>query len=108
MLLSVEILIALFYPSTFIRSSQDNCMACSGKRRRLHLRRRSKSAPAVFLWHSPVKCRKQKTNSQMEKTMDAVKSGVGINRAAMECGVPRTTLKECIGGRINMVLIQDR
>ena len=71
-------------------------MACSGKRRRLHPCRRSKSAPAVFIRHSPVKHRKQWTNIQMEKVMEAVKSGVGINRAVMECGVPRTTLKDRI------------
>ena len=32
--------------------------------------------------------------------MEAVKSGVGINRAVMECGVPRTTLKDHISGRL--------
>ena len=32
--------------------------------------------------------------------MEAVKSGTGINRAAMECGVPRTTLKDRISGRV--------
>ena len=63
-------------------------MARRGKRGRLHLRRRSKSAPAVFIPHSPVKRQKQWTNIQMEKAMEAVKSGVGINRAAMEYGVP--------------------
>ena len=75
-------------------------MARRGKRRRLHPRRRSKSAPAVFIRHSPVKRRKQWTNIQMEKAMEAVKSGVGINRAAMECGVPCTTLKDRISGRV--------
>ena len=32
--------------------------------------------------------------------MEAVKSGVGINRAVMECGVPHTTLKDHISGRV--------
>ena len=79
-------LIVLFYPSTFISNSRDNHMARHGKRRRLHPRRRSKSAPAVFIRHSPVKHRKQWTSIPMEKAMEAVNSGVGINRATMECG----------------------
>ena len=32
--------------------------------------------------------------------MEAVKTGTGINRAAMECGVPRTTLKDHMSGRV--------
>ena len=90
-------LITLFYLSVIVEII---CMARRGKRRRLHPRRRSQSAPAVFIRHSPVKRRKQWTNIQMEKAMEAVKSGVGINRAAMECGVPRTTLKDRISGRV--------
>ena len=74
-------------------------MACRGKRR-LYLSRRSKSALAVFIQHSPVKHRKQWTNIQMEKAMEAVKSKVGINRAVMECGVPCTTLKNYISGHV--------
>ena len=75
-------------------------MTRRGKIRRLHSRRRSKSAPPVFIRHSPVKRRKQWTNVQMEKAMEAVMSGVGISRAAMECGVPQTTLKDRISGRV--------
>ena len=69
-----------------------------GKRKRIG-RKRSESAPAVLIRRSPVKRRKQWTNIQMEKAMEAVMSGVGINRAAMEHGVPRTTLKDRISGR---------
>ena len=36
----------------------------------------------------------------MEKAMEAVMSGVGINRVAMEHGVPRTTLKDRISGHV--------
>ena len=39
-------------------------------------------------------------NIQMVKAMEAVKSGVGINTAAMECGVPCTTLKDCISSHV--------
>ena len=75
-------------------------MARRGKRRKLHLLQRSRSAPAVFFRHSPVKRRKQWTNIQMEKAMEAVKTGTGINRATMECGVPRTTLKDRMSGHV--------
>ena len=71
-----------------------------GKRKRIG-GKRSKSAPAVLIRRSPVKRRKQWTNIQMEKAMEAVMSGVGINRAAMEHGVPRTTLKDRISGRVD-------
>ena len=32
--------------------------------------------------------------------MEAVLSGGGINRAVMEHGIPRTTLKDCLSGRV--------
>ena len=98
--MSVEIEVEIDYFVLSRCNSRDNCMARRGKRRRLHPRRRSQSAPAVFIRHSPVKRRKQWTNIQMEKAMKAVKSGVSINRAAMECGVPCTTLKDRISGRV--------
>ena len=52
------------------------------------------------MWHSPVKRRKQWTNTQMQKVMEAVISGGGINRTAMEHGVPRTTLKDHLSGHV--------
>ena len=105
MLLSVEF---CFIPLLLsVLTSRDNCKARHAKRRRLHSRRRRlhsrillQSAPAVFIWHSPVKRRKQWTNIQMEKAMEAVKSGVGINRAAMECRVPCTILNDHISGHM--------
>ncbi len=37
----------------------------------------------------------------MIAAMDAVKNGLlGVNRAAMEFGVPKTTLKDRIAGRV--------
>ena len=41
------------------------------------------------------------SNDSMLQAMDAVKSGkMGVNRAAVEHGVPRTTLKDRIAGRV--------
>ena len=38
----------------------------------------------------------------MVQAMDAVKSGLlGVNRAALEYGVPKTTLKDRIAGRVS-------
>ena len=71
-----------------------------GKRKKIG-RKRSKSAPPVLIRHSPVKRRKQWTNIQMEKATEAIMSGGGINRPAMEHGVPRTTLKDCLSGRVD-------
>ena len=72
----------------------------SSKRGRIG-KQRSKSAPPILIRNSPVKRRKQWTSSiQMEKAMEAVTLGVGINRAAMEHGVPRTTLKDRISGHV--------
>ena len=58
-----------------------------GKRKRIG-RKRSKFAPSVLIRHSPVKQSKQWTNIQMEEAMEAIMSGGGINRAAMEYGIP--------------------
>ena len=41
------------------------------------------------------------TDEQMTRAIDAVKSGeLGINRSALEYGVPKTTLKDTIAGRV--------
>ena len=41
------------------------------------------------------------TNEAMVRAMDAVKSGeMGVNRAALEHGVPRTSLKDRLAGRV--------
>ena len=45
--------------------------------------------------------RKRLTNEKMKGAMKAVASGeYGINRAALDCGVPRTTLKGRLSGRV--------
>ena len=70
------------------------------QKRRSIERRRSKSAPAIIV-RSPVKKskRKQWTNEQMIAAMEAVETGEnGINRAAVDHGVPKTTLKNRLSG----------
>ena len=43
----------------------------------------------------------QWTDEQMRRAMEAVKSGeLGINRSALQHGVPSTTLKDRIAGRV--------
>ena len=44
--------------------------------------------------------RKQWTNKQIKEALKAVASGMGINKAATEHNVPRTTLKDRISGRV--------
>ena len=49
----------------------------------------------------PIKLR-SRSNDSMVQAMDAVKSGLlGVNRAALEYGVPKTTLKDRIAGRVS-------
>ena len=48
----------------------------------------------------PSKCRSW-SNESMLQAMEAVKSGtMGVNRAALEHGVPRTSLKDRLAGRV--------
>ena len=47
----------------------------------------------------PKKCKKW-MKEQMVKAIEAVKSGSGINRAALDYGVPRTTLKDQLSGQV--------
>ena len=45
--------------------------------------------------------RKQLTENQMKKAIDAVKSGKsGVNCAAADFGIPATTLKDILSGRV--------
>jgi len=72
-----------------------------GQRKILTKRKRSKSAPAVL--RSPPKKakRKQWTDEQMTEAMEAVRSGsAGMNEAARMHGVPPTTLKDRMSGKI--------
>ena len=70
------------------------------QRKRLTKRKRSQLAPAsVKLVRVPRK-RKQWTNEQMEQAMKAVETGSKINQAALDHGVPPTTLKDRLIGRV--------
>ena len=44
---------------------------------------------------------KQWSNDSMLGAMKAVSEGMGINRAALEFGVPRSTLKDRVSGRVS-------
>ena len=71
------------------------------QRKWLTRRKRSRSAPAIL--KSPSKRsarRKVWTDTQMKAAIDAVKSGGSINRAALDHGVPCTTLKNRLSGRV--------
>ena len=63
-------------------------------------RKHLKSAPAV-LHTLAKKRRKQWTNEQMKSVMEAVETTTcGVNEAARVYGVPATTLKDRISGRV--------
>ena len=72
------------------------------QKRRSIKKKRSQSAPAIIV-RSPVKKnkRKQWTNERMVAAMEAVETGKsGINRAAVDHGVPKTTLKNRLSGHV--------
>ena len=52
--------------------------------------------------------RKQWSNESMEAAMQAVKDGMGVNKPAELHGVPKTTLKDRISGRIAHGSSQDQ
>ena len=70
------------------------------RRRKNRKRLRSKSALAVL--RSPIKRgkRKQWSDEAMLAALEAVKNGSSIKRAALEHGVPRTTLSDRHLGKV--------
>ena len=78
-------------------------MPRKGKRKRLSRRKALPVTSPSQDSHTPrrpsVK-RKQWTNQQMEAALKAVADGQGINRAAGDHGVPRTTLKDRVSGKV--------
>ncbi len=70
------------------------------RKRISHLRKCSQSALAIL--RSPAKKvkRKQWTETQMKAALEAVASGSSVNRAAVDHGVPPTTLKDRLAGRV--------
>ena len=67
--------------------------------RRKKKRLRSKSAPAVLQTLKVTK-RKQWSNDAMVAALEAVKNGIPIKRAALDHGVPRSTLQDRCHGRV--------
>lgn len=75
-------------------------MMAPTRRRKARTRPRSKSAPPVL--RSPLKRgkRKQWSNEAMLAALEAVKNGTSIKRAALQHGVPRTTLSDRHLGKV--------
>ena len=73
----------------------------AGQRNTLMKRQMSRSVPVVI--HLPAKKtkRKQWSDSHMVAAMNGVKHGdIGVNEAATAHGVPKTTLKVRLSGRV--------
>ena len=71
--------------------------------RKVLKRRRTLSAPAILVNtpSEPSTKQKQWTENQMKKAIEAVKSRKsGVNRAARDDGIPATTLKDRLSGRV--------
>ena len=75
-----------------------------GKRRQRLTHRRSKSAPpSISTAVKPRQSTKRKkwTEEGMKKAIEAVETGgSGVNRAALDHGIPKSTLKDRISGRV--------
>ena len=76
---------------------QRKCLTKRGKREH---HRRSLSAPAV-LRTPEKKIQKCWTDTQMKAAVRTVQKGLsGINQAAVDHGIPKTTLKDRLSGRV--------
>ena len=77
-----------------------------GKKRQRLTHRRSKSAPpSISTAVKPRQSTKRKkwTEEGMKKAIEAVETGEsGVNRAALGHGIPKSTLKDRISGRVYM------
>ena len=63
-------------------------------------KRRSSSAPAVLVTPEKKK-RKKWSDEQMVAAMESVEKGLsGVNQAALQHGVPKTSLKDRLSGRV--------
>ena len=70
------------------------------RKRRYGARKRSLSAPAAITLSRRPNKRKQWSDEEMVAAVRAVKSGMGVKRAAEQHGVPLTTLRDRISGRV--------
>ena len=73
---------------------------CLTKRGRMQRKRRSSSAPAVL--KTPEKKKRKKwSDEQMVAAMKSVEKGLsGVNQAALQHGVPKTSLKNRLSGHV--------
>ena len=69
------------------------------KKKQFRRRSRAKSPPTVVL-SRPSK-RKQWTEEQMLSAIDTVRNGMTANKAAIMHGIPRSTLKDRLSGRVH-------
>ena len=63
----------------------------AGRKRQRETAKESVSRPKKY---------KQWTDESMQGALKAVAEGMGVNRAVLEYGVPRTTLKDRVAGRV--------
>ena len=70
------------------------------KKRSFCRRKRNTSAPAVLLSSRRQSKRKQWADEEMAAAISAVKNGMTIKRPAKEHGVPPSTLRDRINGRV--------
>ena len=68
--------------------------------RRKRWAKRLKSAPPAIRQRRPAAKRKQWTEEQMTGALAAASEGMPANRAATMYGVPRSTLKDRLSGRV--------
>ena len=68
-------------------------------RKRRHNKRSKSKVASPTVTNRPSK-RKQWTNQQMLAAIEAVENGCGVNQAAKEHGVPKSTLKDRLSGRV--------
>ena len=69
------------------------------KKKQFRRRSRANSAPPTVVLSRPSK-RKQWTEEQMLSAIEAVRKGMAANKAAMLHGIPRSTLKDRLSGRV--------
>ena len=83
-------------------------MPWRGQRKHLTSRKHTRSMPIVLRSPRAKVKWKQWTNEQMEQSMSAVRSGQsGVNGAALDHGIPRTTLKDRLSGCV-WILFEKR
>ena len=89
--------------ASFIIECSCLCVPMPRKRRSITTqRKRSKSAPAVLFRGSKRRSEKCKTwsDDSMKAALKAVENGQSVSGAARDYGIPKTTLFDCVSGRV--------